>query len=121
MLELLNAAACAVIFGYCFLASSRMPSRGMWANRLVIWVVTVALGLQMMGPWADWLPRPSWPSVLLHVGMAVALVVWRHEALAFVRCKFAVPDEGAPVLRRRGTDWMELSDEQAAKVAGGKK
>lgn len=119
MLEMLNAVACSVIFAYCFIASVRMPSRGMWLNRLVLWVVTFSLMLQMMGPWADWVPKPAWQSVLLHACLALALIVWRHEALAFVRCKFTLPPGEEP--RRRVTDWAELPDDQAAKVAGGRK
>lgn len=121
MLDLLNAAACAVVFVYCFIASVRMPGRGMWPKRLVIWVVTFSLGIQMMGPWADWVPKPAWQSVLFHVCLALALVVWRREAMAFVHCKFSIPDEAQVQPKRRVTDWAELHPDQAAKVSGGQK
>lgn len=107
MLDLLNAAACAVVWAYCFIISVRMPGRGMWGHRAIVWVVTASLGIGMMGPWADWVPRANWSDTALNVCLAVALIVWRREAMAFVRCKFILPPEVDQHPRRRASDWVD--------------
>lgn len=118
MLDVVNALACSVVFGYCFIASSLMPGRGMWGRRAILWGVTVTVGLGMLAPVSDWLPPPAWQDVAMNLCLAVALIAWRREAMAFIRCKFAAPPD--PALRRRTTDWAELTEGQAANVTGGK-
>lgn len=121
MLEFVNALACAVVFAYCFIASWLAPARGLWISKVVLWVVTTALGLGIMAPWSDWLPASAWQDVLLNASLALALLIWRREAMAFVRCKFTIPARRASP-RRRSTDWAELRElheRHRHQVAGG--
>ena len=114
LLEVLNALACTVIFGYCYFVAVLMPGGlRMWGHKLVIWGVTWSLGLQMAAPFSGGLSASEPAGVMLHLFLAAALIVWRAEAMHFVRCKFVPPEPGAPP-RRRSTDWGELPEQASA-------
>lgn len=110
MLEAINAIACAIIFGYCAIVSAIMP--GGWrmvGHKVVIWGLTMVLGLQIAAPFSPGISVQELPSVALHLLLAAALVIWRTEAMHFVRCKF-VPQDPQATPRRRSTDWGDLPD-----------
>ncbi len=117
MLEYVNSVACSVMLAYCFVMAVLLPgARYMWANRLVMWAVSTALAAQVVSPWSDLVPSPSWPAALLHVCLAAALLVWRREAMCFLRSRFVIPPPKTP--RRRLSD---LTEADAARVSGGTK
>ena len=125
MLEIINALACAILFGYCFIVAGLMPGGlRMGAHKLVMLGVTLTLGAQVLAPFSDLVEVREWPAVVLHVLLAAALIIWRAEAMHFVRCKFVPPQPGV-THRRRRTDWGDLagpqpvSDEQLRRVIGG--
>ncbi len=120
LLEIGNTLACGVMLVYMLLISIVMPSRGMWANRTIIWVMTFALGFQIISPWAGWVPRIVWHGALLHISLALSLLIWNREAILFIRCKFSPPGD-KPHPMNRATDWIRLSENETANVAGGLK
>lgn len=119
MLDLLNASACGVLFAYCFVVAARMPGGvKMMLHKVVVWTVSITLGLGMLGPWSDWLDPPTWHGTILHACLALALIVWRKEAMAFLRWKFQIPDGEKRM--RRTSDFAQLTDAEASAVMGGK-
>ena len=98
-----NSAACFAMLGYMFVISVLMPNRGMWLKRMIVIATTIALGLQVIAPMVTWLPQVAWHGVILHVSLAGALLIWRREAMAFIRCQFVT--EKAPEQMRRSSDW----------------
>lgn len=119
MHELLNSAACSVLFAYCFVIAVLIPHKGMLLNKLVMLATAGSLMAEIVGPFSDWLPAITWQSTALHTCLAVALLVWRKEAMCFIRTRFTVPELGEKK-RRRLTDWIALNDRDQEYVSGGK-
>lgn len=111
MLEIIrytNSAACLVIMIYMLYAAFKMPHKGMWGRRFCVIALTVALGFQVVSPFEPgWVPQIVWHGALLHALLALCLIVWRREAVAFIRCKFTYPIEGNVPLRR-ATDYSAI-------------
>lgn len=101
-LEAMNSVACFVMLIYMLIVAIVMPGTGMWPNRLIVWSVSGSLALQVISPWAGWVPRIVWHGAVLHIALAAALVIWRKEAMLFIRCKFAPEPIETPM--RRTTD-----------------
>jgi hypothetical protein len=119
MLEYLNSAACSVLFSYCFVMAYRLPRRGFWLNRLMMCGVAWFLMAEIIQPWSGLLSPSPWQATVLHTFLAAALLVWRKEALLFIKCKFTVPTP--PSRMRRQSDFVPLDEGQAAHVSGGRK
>jgi hypothetical protein len=128
VLQLVNILACMVMFQFLAVIAILMPARGMWARRLLIIALTVALGCQVTASLAaiasqpgrdlgfvvslitnaytvrELFAEPAWYAVLMDAAFATALLLWRKQAMSFVRCNFkAAPPQQHPM--RRATDY----------------
>lgn len=125
MLDLVNSLACLVILAYCFIVAAVMPGGlEMLGHKVVIWGVTISAGFGAAGSFSEVIGAPAWHVAALNFFLAAALIVWRAEAMRFVKCKF-IPYEPGSTPRRRATDWGDLdgmramNDEQMDRFVGG--
>jgi hypothetical protein len=103
-----NSAACLVVMIYMLYVAFKMPATGMWGRRICVIMLTIALGFQVVSPWEPfWVPQTTWHGALLHTMLALCLIVWRKEAVVFVRCKFTYPPADQVPLRR-ATDYSAI-------------
>lgn len=116
-METVNSISCAVIMAYMWRITLVMPASGMWGRKAIVVVLACALCLQIISPWAGWVPRIVWHGALLHACLAVALLIWRKEASLFISCKFSPPEEP----ENKGRRLSDITSAQQAFVKGGKK
>lgn len=102
-----NSAACLIIMIYMLYVAFKMPATGMWGRRLCVILLSIALGFQVVSPLEAWVPQATWHGALVHILMAWCLLIWRKEAVTFVRCKFTYPPEDVVQLRR-STDYSAI-------------
>jgi K+ transporter len=100
MLEYINAASCMLLLVYCMPVASVMEAQHRWGLWAVFVLVVVCLTLQIIDPFASWVPAIGWPAVFLNVVMAAAVTIWRKEAWLFTRCRVGPLQEPAHPMRR---------------------
>jgi hypothetical protein len=118
MLEYLNAAACSLLLVYCLPVATVMETPHRWALWPVFVAVVVALTVQIIDPFATWVPEIGWPAEVLNIAMALMLTMWRKEAMLFIRCRLGPETEPPRHPMRRLSDLRELTHAQAAQVRG---
>ena len=117
MLEYLNAAACFVLLAYCVPVAAVMETQHRWALWAIFVAVVVALAVQVIDPFASWVPAVGWPAVVLNVAMSIALTIWRKEAWMFMRCRLGPPESEIHPFRRV-SDMRDLDFGDAMRVRG---
>lgn len=109
LIRYVNSGACLIIMIYMLYVAYKMPAHGMWGRRICVILLTVALGFQVVSPIESWVPLATWHGALVHVMLAFCLLVWRKEAVIFVRCKFTYPPDDVVQLRR-ATDFSAIDN-----------
>lgn len=117
LLEIANTFSCGLMLAYMLIIAFKMPGGlRMLGRKLVVMFVSAMLAFQIVAPWDIGVTNIAWHGAMLHTGLALALLFWRREAMAFIACKFVVPDVDVP--RRRTSDWAPLDEAEFSKVVG---
>lgn len=115
--EYLNTASCALLMGYTGYVAAVMPHKGMWLKRLMVGALAAILLFQILGSLrASGVAPIAWHGALLHATLALCLLVWRKEAITFIKCRFTIPDE--TFIPKRKTDTIDLTDPQLRMARG---
>lgn len=110
----INIFSCALMMVYLFYVAVKMPNRGMWVKRIAVIGLAAILCFQI----SDSL-RPGhspWHEAILHLMLAACLLVWRKEAIMFVKCRFTAPEES--FIPKRSTDVIDMTDPRLHSVRG---
>ncbi len=91
LVDLINSAACIVLLCYLMPVALIMDVRKFWVHRVAMWMVTVALGINAMTPFATFLPPVLWTSMVLHVALTLAVTIYRREIWFFLTLKLKPP------------------------------
>jgi hypothetical protein len=100
LLEWVNGGVCLALLAY-LLPVATVASR--WTHRLSTIALAFAVGLQVMDPFARWVPTISWTGVLFNICLLLGVTAWRHELWAVVRFRF---NDEPRHPRRRVTDML---------------
>lgn len=86
-----NSVACVVLLGYIVPIAHLIDASQYWGHRVALWLMTMALGLDAMTPFVNFLPPVPWTSFALNVMACLAATAWRREIWEFLRAQLRVP------------------------------
>lgn len=108
--DLINSAACLALLVLTWPVANAMHHRGFWTQRIGLWIIVFALGIQACGPLFDWVPPANPVSSIFMLMLAGVVIRQRNQIMAAVRLSVGevAADSAHPMRRMEDLETLGL-------------